>query len=212
MSPGLTLHGYRFSVYAWIVRLVLQTKGLEAAWVEVDPFEDLPHGYLGLHPFGRVPVLTHGETSIYETRAITAYLDEAFPAPPLTPRDLAQRTRMRQILGMIDAYAYWPLVRQVFSHGAWRSRMGGEVDGEALAAGFARAPRVLAALEDLAEGGPTLIGEGRSLADCHLAPMLSYFTETPGAPEMLADVPKLSRWWQGMATEPAFQATRPDLG
>src|SRR5690606_36937108 len=55
---GVTLHGYRHSVYARIARIVCAEKSIAYAWVEVNPFaEPLPDGFLALHPFRRVPVL-----------------------------------------------------------------------------------------------------------------------------------------------------------
>ena len=80
-DPGsLVLHGYRYSVYNRIARLALAEKGLACERVEVNPFDpDRPAVYLTLHPFGRVPVLVHDGFALYETGAITRYLDRAFP-------------------------------------------------------------------------------------------------------------------------------------
>jgi len=85
----LVLHGYRYSVYVRIVRLVLAEKGVAYDRVEVNPFApDRPASYLALHPFGRVPVMVHDGFSLYETGAITRYLDRAFPVPSLQPEPM----------------------------------------------------------------------------------------------------------------------------
>ena len=34
--------------------------------------------HLALHPFNRVPILRHGDFTVYETSAIASYIDEAF--------------------------------------------------------------------------------------------------------------------------------------
>src|SRR3981189_2639509 len=144
------LYGYRYSVYSWIARLALEEKGQDYHWIEVNPFApDVPQSYLALPPFKRVPALVHDGFEIYETGAITRYVDEAFPGPALQPADPHHRARCNQFLSIIDSYAYWPLVRQVFSHRVFRPRLGGPSDATEIEKGLAVAPDVLAALERL---------------------------------------------------------------
>src|SRR3954454_15980870 len=122
---SLVLHGYHFSVYNRIARLTLAEKGVAYDRVEVNPFApDVPASYLALHPFGRVPTLVHDGFALYETVAITRYIDRSFPGPALQPTERRSLARMDQIIGVVDAYGYWPLVRQVFSHGVFRPRSG----------------------------------------------------------------------------------------
>src|SRR5258708_19443585 len=94
---ALILHGYRYSVYQRIARLTLAEKGVSYQQVEVNPFApDVPTAYLALHPFGRVPALVHEGFALYETAAITRYIDRVFPGPalqPAEPKALARWTR-----------------------------------------------------------------------------------------------------------------------
>ena len=84
--PSLELHGYRYSVYLRIAAMTLIEKGVAWTHVEVDPFDEpIPQSYLALNPFGRVPTLVHDGFVLYETTAITRYIDEAFPGPSLQP-------------------------------------------------------------------------------------------------------------------------------
>ena len=153
------LHGYQYSVYSWIARLALAEKGVEYDWIEVNPFApDMPQSYLALHPFKRVPALVHDGFEIYETGAITRYVDEAFPGPALQPADHRLRARCNQFLSIVDSYAYWPLVRQVFSHRVFRARLGGPSDAAEIEKGLAAASGVLAALERLVADAEYLCG------------------------------------------------------
>ncbi len=78
----VVLHGYRYSVYVRIARLALAEKSVTYQRVEVNPFApDMPSAYLVLHPFRRVPVLVHDDFVLYETAAITRYVDETFAGP-----------------------------------------------------------------------------------------------------------------------------------
>jgi glutathione S-transferase len=167
----LVLHGYKYSVYLRIARLVLVEKGAAYERVEVNPFApDVPADYLRLNPFGRVPTLVHDGFVLYETSAITRYLDRAFPGPRLQPEDSRAAARMDQIIAVVDAYGYWPLVRQVFSHRVFRPRSGQPADDAEVAKGLAASAKVLEALESLMASTAFLTGEAISLADFHLAP------------------------------------------
>src|SRR5579864_6082080 len=102
---SLVLHGYRYSVYNRIARLALAEKRVAYDRVEVNPFApDVPASYRALHPFGRVPALVHDGFTLYETGAITRYIDRAFPGPALQPKEARAVARMDQVIGVVDAY------------------------------------------------------------------------------------------------------------
>ncbi len=206
---SLCLHGYRFSVYTRIVRIVLHEKGLDYDYEEVDPFVTRPDA--ALHPFGRVPTLTHGETVLFETSAITRYLDAAFPKPALTPDAPLAQARMMQVISIIDNYGYWPLVRQVFSHSVFRPLEGEEADAKEIEAGLEAAEPVLQVLDDIASEGLVLDPRCVTLACAHLAPMLDYFTRATEGAEVMGGYPKLLTWLYVTRERASFRDTAPDL-
>ncbi len=206
------LHGYQYSVYSWIARLALAEKGVDCEWIEVNPFApDVPDSYLALHPFKRVPALVHDGFEIYETGAITRYVDQAFAGPALQPTDPRHRARCSQFISIIDSYVYWPFVRQVFSHGVFRPRLGRPSDATEVQNGLATAQNVLAALERLVADARFLCGEEISLADIHLAPMIGYFALAEEGAAMLKTHHKLSHWWATMSVRQTYRATMPHL-
>jgi glutathione S-transferase len=208
----LVLHGYRYSVYTRIARLALAEKGLAYDRVEVNPFApDIPAAYLALHPFGRVPTLVHDDFALYETGAISRYLDRAFAGPALQPGSPRALARMDQIIGVVDAYGYWPLVRQVFSHRVFRPAIGQPVDEAEVGRGLAGAATVLAALEALAAPDAFLVGPTLSLADLHLGAMIAYFAAAPEGRAMLQNYPELAAWWMHLSQRPSFATTDPGL-
>lgn len=211
-SGALLLHGYRYSVYVRIARLVLAEKGVAHERVEVNPFAaDVPGEYLALHPFGRVPALVHDDFVLYETGAITRYVDRAFPGPALQPTEPKRLARMDQIVGVVDSYAYWPLVRQVFVQDVMRPHMGTAGDPQELQKGLDASARALDALETLAAAEPWLTGPDLSLADLHLGAMIAYFAQSPRGAALLAERPRLSAWWQRLKERPSVAATDPGL-
>lgn len=209
---SLVLHGYRYSVYTRIARLVLAEKGLAYDQAEIDPFApDAPAAYLALHPFGRVPVLVHDDFVLHETAAITRYIDRAFAGPSLQPASPRALARLDQIVGIVDSYAYWPLVRQVFSHRVFRPALGRPADEAEVARGLASAVRVLEALEALATPERFLLGPELSLADLHLGAMIAYFAAAPEGSTLLGKHPRLTNWWNNLRQRPSIVATHPGL-
>jgi glutathione S-transferase len=207
----IVLHGYQYSVYLRIVRMVLVEKGVPYSRVEVNPFaSDMPKEYLNLHPFRRVPTLIHDDYVLYETQAITRYIDEAFVGPPLQPVHARQRARMTQIISIIDAYGYLPMVRQVFSQRVFGPRIGRVADEAQLRAGIEGSSRVLSALESIvALDGPVAGGGDWSLADFHLAPMIAYLAAAPEGESAIAERAKLAAWWDVIRERASLRETDP---
>ena len=209
---ALVVYGYRYSVYLRIVRLVLVEKGIAYDRAEINPFAaEVPGQYLTLHPFGRVPTVVHDGFVLYETSAITRYIDRAFPGPPLQPADPHAAARMDQIIAVIDAYGYWPLVRQVFSHRVFRPATGQPTDEAEVTKGLASSATVLKALEDLTAPTAFLTGDKVSLADLHVGAMLAYFAAAPEGASLLAEHARLANWWRYFARRSAMAATNPGL-
>ena len=113
------LSGYRYSVYTRAARMALARAGVRYAYDEVNPFD--PEGPEQVtHPMGRVPVLQIDGAQLFETAAMLTWCDAVlgWDAPPL------EQARAVQVGGIVDCYGYWPLVRQVFSHGWFRPAFG----------------------------------------------------------------------------------------
>ncbi|WP_299148687.1 glutathione S-transferase family protein [uncultured Tateyamaria sp.] len=201
----LHLTGYVYSVYTRAARMGLHLAGCTYGYTEVDPFEAAGARATG-HPMGRVPTLYVDGATIYETAAILRWCEahRGKGAPPVV------QARVAQVGGIVDSYGYWPLVRQVFSHGWFRPVMGEEADPDQLRAGLEASGVVLDMLDSIAKGGDVLDGVTLTSADCHLAPMVDAFQMVPEGAAALAERPALDRWFNALAAQPAFLDTRPD--
>jgi len=209
MANPVHLHGYRYSVYNRIARLTLLLKKVEHQTIEVNPFAELSEAYLMLHPFGRVPVLTHGAFKLFETSAITRYIDRAFKGRALQPEGAAALARMDQVIAVVDAYAYWPMVRQVSSHAFFRPFLGEESSREEVDRGLEASGKVLAFLDAVAGEGEVLTGRDITLADCHLAPMIDYFVRAEEGKAALSPHLALQNWWDRVSVFDVLKATDP---
>lgn len=209
MADPVHLHGYRYSVYNRIARLALLLKNVEHQTIEVDPFAELSEAYLMLHPFGRVPVLTHGAFKLFETSAITRYVDRAFKGRALQPAGAVALARMDQVIAVIDAYAYWPMVRQVSSHAFFRPFIGESSSREEIDAGLEASRKVLSFLDGVAGDGEVLTGRDITLADCHLAPMMDHFLRAEEGKAALSPHVALQRWWDQVSALDILKTTDP---
>ena len=208
----VVLHGYKFSVYNRIARLVLDEKDVPYTTIEVDPFSDpIPPSYLKMHPFGRVPVLCHGAFYLYETVAITRYIDSAFSGPDLVPDDPKALGRMAQVSAIVDNYGYWPMIRQVFANRVFCSFEGRDGDEAEILEGMVKSNTVLDALEQIANEGLVLNGKTLTLADFHLAPMIAYFNYAPEGAEALETRSSLMNWWNTISRRKSMTSTDPKL-
>ena len=205
----ITLLGLRISVYTRIARLALEEKGIDYELREVDIFADAgpPADYLELNPFGTIPTLQHGDLVLYETAAITRYLDEISPGNELQPASPIDRARMNQIIGMLDSYCYRPMIWEVYVQRVVVPTAGGEPDEASIAAALPGLRKLLGQLEQWRGENGFLVGSTISLADLHLYPMLSYFVETQEGVQMLESFPMLSQWLQSMRLRDSVRAT-----
>jgi glutathione S-transferase len=105
--PLLELYDNGNSVCAQKVRVALAEKGLEwkrhALTLRGDQFDPQ---YMKLNPNGVVPTLVHDGHVITESSVILYYLDEAFPAPSLMPREPLERVKVRMVNKLIDEYVH----------------------------------------------------------------------------------------------------------
>jgi glutathione S-transferase len=95
------------SVCAQKVRIALAEKGLEVKehllTLRGDQHDS---AYRKLNPNGVVPTLVHDGKPIIESSLILYYLDDAFPEPPLMPREPLLRHRVRLYNKLVDEYVH----------------------------------------------------------------------------------------------------------
>ena len=208
------LFGLSYSVYTRIARLVLEEKGVGYRFQEADVFaaSGVPPEHLERNPFGRIPVLDHGGFMLYETGAITRYVDEAFPGPALQPAAPTSRARMNQIISSLDAYAYRPMIWDIFVQRISVPRSGGVLDEHAVQTALPMARTCLSVLAAQLAGRHYLVEDSLSLADLHAAPMLMYLAATPEGTQLLEEHATLRAWLRQMSERKSVRSTQGKYG
>ncbi|KAK7079690.1 Glutathione S-transferase omega-1, partial [Halocaridina rubra] len=87
----------KYCPYAQRTRLVLQAKNVGHEIVNID-LQEKPEWYSEKNPLMKVPTLEHDGKFMYESLVTCDYLDEAYPEPPLHPKDPWQKGKDRCLL------------------------------------------------------------------------------------------------------------------
>lgn len=199
-----TVYGVPLSTYVRTVRLLLEEAGAEYDLKPVDIFngETKSAEYLAKHPFGKVPTVEVDGEIIYETAAITPYLNTVFAGDKFIPSEPLRQARVRQIMAIIDGYLYSPVILSIVIQRLIVPSQGGTTDEEKVKNAIAPAQTALQAIEALTVGSPYLLGNELTLADFHLIPIFVYFSLTPEFETITAQTPKLRTWWNEVSQLP----------
>jgi glutathione S-transferase len=204
------LYGLSRSVYTRIARLALEEKGVRYTLEEVEIFgpAGVPAEHLARQPFGRIPAFVHDGFTLYETGAITRYVDEAFIGTRLQPQEPRARARMNQVIGIVDSYAYRPMIWGVFFARIVAPAEGIEPDEAHAAESLTKARTCCRALQEILGSNRYLVGDELTLADLHALPILLYFSMAREGAETLSAHPRLRAWLDRMAARPSVHRTK----
>ena len=202
------------STYLRTTRMACEEKGVpyELKAVGEDTLADLKSpAHLAKHPFGRIPVMEHGDFILFESTAICRYVDEIFDGPALQPGEPRERALMMQwVTATIDYMAPVMLGRFVaqfiFPKGA-----DGQPDLETIDAARPEVRHQCEILDRALEGRTYLAGDGPSIADCLLAPILHYVGNMPDGMASFEGLEELGRWWHAVSSRPSFKDTVPPM-
>ncbi|GIL41245.1 glutathione S-transferase family protein [Roseiterribacter gracilis] len=207
MTAPFIVYGIPGSPYVRKVLLGLEEKNLPWRLAALGFGEHKQPAHLARHPFGRMPVVDHGETRLYEAQAILRYLDRIAPTPALTPTDPVQEARMNQICGIVDWYVIHDISSPISFARVVAPKFGLPVDEARVQAAIPRAEICMGELSRLLGSQIFLAGDALSLADLMLAPHLDVFVATDEAQPMFARHPNLRAWLGRMQARPSMQAT-----
>ena len=205
---GFVVHSIPGSPFGRAALVVLEEKGASYRLQPVRPGTLRSPEHLSLHPFGRVPVLVHGDFRLYETAAILRYLDRVLPAPALTPADAHAAARMDQMMNVNDWYLFQGAGNVIGFHRVVGPRiLGLSPDEQAIRAAMPRAHAAVAELGRALADQPYFAGEHFTLADALIAPQLDFLVETPEWGDLRAQAPNLEPWLHRVTARESFRAT-----
>jgi glutathione S-transferase len=197
----IKLYDFKSSPNSQRVKVVLEEKKLPFEIVPIDlrKGEQKTPQFLKLNPYGKVPVLTDGDTVLYESCIINEYLDEKYPNPPLMPADLGKRAKARILIdyGLAHLDGPYQKLRQELM------KDPKEQSEPVIEAAKNDLRKLLQRFENEIGDQPYLLGEF-SLAD---ADLITRFTRLEGF-GVLPDpsLPRLSKYLERMKERPSVKA------
>lgn len=203
-----TVYSIPGSPFGRSVLAALEEKRAAYKLVPVAPGTFRSEVHLARHPFGRVPVIEHGDFRLYETQAILRYIDRILTEPSLTPNSAQARARMDQAMAINDWYLFQGVANVIVFHRIVSPRlMGGVPDEGAIAEAMPKAETVIAELSRLLGEQPYFAGEQFSLADLHLGTQISMLADTPEWARLASLASNIDRWLKRVEARPSFRAT-----
>ena len=197
------------STYTRVVRMVCEEKGIDHIMT------DVPLGapeLSAIHPFGKMPVLRHGEVELFESKAIATYLDKVFPAPFVLPSDPKLLALTEQWVSLVNTLIDHTIIRTyLFAYVA-----PGTPDGSPNRAAIDKVMPALnlqvAVLDRAVAPTGYLAGNSFTLADINLMPLLHRLKIPPEGAATLAAAKHLSAYYAHHAERPSFVRTEPPQG
>ncbi|MDT8383665.1 MAG: glutathione S-transferase family protein [Gammaproteobacteria bacterium] len=173
--------------------IILLEKGIAFDITYID-IKQPPDWFLALSPFGKVPVLRCGETTLLESAVINEYIDETHP-PRMHPADPLRRAQNR-------AWIEFGSQLNMDIHGVMMA-----ADDEAFRTACARVKKELARVESQLGAGPYLNGAAFSLADAAYAPTLMrlQLIHRQYGLDLMDGLPRLQAWAGTLAARDSVQ-------
>jgi glutathione S-transferase len=185
------------------VRFALLELGLECEIVPVDltKGEHRTPEFLALNPYGRVPVLTDGDLTLWESHAILAYLGEK--TGKLWPTSAAGRADALRWLFFLSGHIAPPATDLAFNRIAVKL-LGLPSDEDAIARGEKALPAVIRILEGQLANGTWLRGDDFTLVECAYGPILNVIEK---AGFSFGEFPQVRAYLEAIRSRPAWRET-----
>jgi len=198
--------------FSTCTRRVLYTAALLNLPIELVPIEFLKGQHkspehMALQPFGKIPVLEQGDFILYESRAISRYLNDSISTThSLIPSDPQQRALFEQWASLELGTFNDPIGTIVYG-AVFYKFFGGQYDSAAVKAGLEKLKVPLSVLDKQLSKHDYITGDSISLVDIWLVPNLWALQE--GSPEdakmIVESSPNISGWWKRVTATPEWQ-------
>lgn len=203
---SLTIHGFPLSTYVRTARMTCVEKGVDYA---LDPITPSEAKSKGLHPFGKLPIMSHDDFRLFETSAICRYIDASFKGPSLLPSDLRAAALAEQWISAISDVIYDAMIRRYVLQYVFPK--GDAPDRTVIDPALVQIREQLAVLDKAYGAHDVLVGDGVTLADLFLAPILFYVGKMPEGGELLGAVPAVRRGIAAIEQRKSFGETVPPM-
>ncbi len=197
------------STYTRVIRLVCEEKGIAYELTEVPL--DAPELF-AIHPLGRMPVLRHGDFTLFESKAIATYLDRSFDGPKLVPDDPRLGALTEQWVSFVNTAVDRSFIRTYLYVYIAARLARTPPDRNAIEAALVDVRKQVDILDRAVAATGFLVGDRLTLADLNLLPILDRLKLAPEGAQLLASSAHLGLYLATHAERPSLQKTIPPVG
>jgi glutathione S-transferase len=190
------------STYTRAVCVVCEEKGIDYTLTEVAL--GAPE-LRAIHPFGKMPVLRHGDVALFESAAIAEYLDRSFEGPALFPSDLRRTALTAQWVSFVNTVIDRSFVRTYLY--AYIATSDGKPDRAAIDRVMPEVRAQLAVLDQTVAATGHLVDDVFTYADINLLVILDRLRLPPEGAQALADAPRVAAYLARHAARQSFVST-----
>jgi glutathione S-transferase len=165
-----------------------------------------------IHPFGKMPVLRHGDVALCESKAIATYLDRSFAGPQLLPSDPHAAALVEQWVSLVNTVVDRTLIRTYLYAYLVPKGPDEKPDRAAIEAVMPAVREQIAMLDRAVAASGHLAGDQFTFADINLLPILYRLRQAPEGAEILAAAVHLAAYYERHAARPAFLRSVPPPG
>ena len=200
----LEIIGVPQSNYVRVVRMVCEEKGVP---YELKP--ERPHSpeVDAVHPFGKIPVMRHGDVTLCESKAIATYIDRVFDGRKVIPDDPTLAAQVEQWVSLGNT-AFDPVMIRQYVVG-YVFPKDGKPDMTAIGAAAEKMKPQVEVLDRAVARTGHLVGDDFTLADINLMPILFYVGRFAEGKDLLGKAANLSAYVARQSARPSFQKTMP---
>jgi glutathione S-transferase len=201
----LELIGGALSNFVWTCRMALAEKGVPYKLTGV-----MPHTpeVVAIHPFGKIPVMRHGNVALAESRAICGYIDRAFDGPALISADAVKAAETEQWVSIVNTTIDPLWMRQYLAAYIFPGTPDGAPNRPVIEAALPKMEKQFPMMDRAVASG-YLAGETFTLADMYFTPILYYMRRGPESAAMLDASANLKSYLARNLARPCMQATMP---
>jgi len=187
----LEILGAPQSNFVWTCRIVCEEKAV--AYNLSPVFPHTPE-IDAIHPFGRIPVMRHGAIKLFESKAIATYIDRVFTGPALIPADPVGAALTEQWISAIITTIDPILLRQYAVAYFFPGTADGSPNRQLIDAALPKLTKPFDVLEAAVAKTGHLVGDGFTLADAFLVPVLYYMNKLPESGKLVAERKAVARY------------------
>ena len=195
----LQIYGPSFSNFVRSVMILCEENSLDyqtgfdctGALIEFKSDE-----HFALHPYGKLPVLIHGELVLPETASICRYINTLASSEDDKSLITSQVARIDAFSAITSIYLDKAIMRDYILEFAFPKGEGGEVRFEVAVAAQGEVHKALNIIRDQLTKNDTLLAgltenPQMTIADALIAPMLHYISTLPSGFNLLSEYPEL---------------------